>query len=266
MMRERDIALQKYKQTKSVADYSNYAMIRNLVLSTVRKEKAAYLSTKLNTGNNRVLWQTINRLNIKKKNISEIPLHLKNPGEINAHFMSVFSAANSCHVATDYYNSHKFSDDIKFSLRLATIDEIKNIALSVKSNAFGVDDINANMTSYCLPVIAKYITHIINCCIEVGYYPQLWKYSLIKPLPKSKSVSTYDDLRPISLLPTLSKIFERFIYVQLYEYVTTKGILPETQSGFRKEYSTTSALLNVSDFIIRSLDAGLAAALVLLDF
>nr|CAI5827095.1 unnamed protein product [Callosobruchus analis] len=50
MMRERDIALQKYKQTKSVADYSNYAMIRNLVLSTVRKEKAAYLSTKLNTG------------------------------------------------------------------------------------------------------------------------------------------------------------------------------------------------------------------------
>nr|CAH7758029.1 unnamed protein product [Callosobruchus chinensis] len=122
------------------------------------------------------------------------------------------------------------------------------------------------MILYCLPVIAKYITHIINCCIEAGYFPQLWKFSLIKPLPKSKSVLTYDDLRPISLLPTLSKVFERFIYFQLFEYVTSKGILPEMQSGFRKGYSTISVLLNVSDYIIRSLDAGLATSLVLLDF
>nr|CAH7757999.1 unnamed protein product [Callosobruchus chinensis] len=266
MMRERDIALQKYKQTKSISDHSNYAKLRNLVLSAIRREKAAYLSSKLNTGNSCVLWQTINRLNIKKKQFSEIPLYLKNAGEINEHFMSVFSPENSCPIATDYYNSHRFAENIEFSLRLATVDEIKHIALNLKSNAFGVDDINADMILYCLPVIAKYITHIINCCIEAGYFPQLWKFSLIKPLPKSKSVLTYDDLRPISLLPTLSKVFERFIYFQLFEYVTSKGILPEMQSGFRKGYSTTSVLLKVSDYIIRSLDAGLATLLVLLDF
>nr|CAH7731451.1 unnamed protein product [Callosobruchus chinensis] len=172
--------------------------------------------------------------------------------------MSVFSPENSCTIATDYYNSHRFAEHIEFSLRLATVDEIKHIALNLKSNAFGVDDINADTILYCLPVI--------NCCIEAGYFPQLWKFSLIKPLPKSKSVLTYDDLRPISLLPTLSKVFERFIYFQLFEYVTSKGILPEMQSGFRKGYSTTSVLLNISDYIIRSLDAGLATSLVLLDF
>nr|CAI5856375.1 unnamed protein product [Callosobruchus analis] len=43
-------------------------------------------------------------------------------------------------------------------------------------------------------------------------------------------------------------------------------IVPESQSGFRKGYGTTSVLFNVSDHIIRSLDSGLVTALLLLDF
>ncbi|CAH1995043.1 unnamed protein product [Acanthoscelides obtectus] len=122
------------------------------------------------------------------------------------------------------------------------------------------------MLKYSISATAPHITHIINCCIEVGYYPSLWKYALIKPLPKISIPSVYNDLRPISILPALSKVLEKVIYLQLYEFVISNQIIPESQSGFRRGYSTTLLLLNVSDDIIRSLDAGLATALVFLDF
>nr|CAH7730069.1 unnamed protein product [Callosobruchus chinensis] len=61
-------------------------------------------------------------------------------------------------------------------------------------------------------------------------------------------------------------IWSPLIYVQLFEYGTFKGILPEIQPGFRKGYSITSVLLNVPDYITKSLDAGLATSLILLDF
>nr|CAI5822973.1 unnamed protein product [Callosobruchus analis]CAI5841875.1 unnamed protein product [Callosobruchus analis] len=51
-----------------------------------------------------------------------------------------------------------------------------------------------------------------------------------------------------------------------YEYASSKGILTETRSDFRKGYSTASALLKVTDYNMRSLDSGLTTALVLLDF
>ncbi|KPJ04628.1 putative RNA-directed DNA polymerase from transposon BS [Papilio xuthus] len=64
----------------------------------------------------------------------------------------------------------------------------------------------------------------------------------------------------------MSKILEKVVWIQLAEYLETNNILPEFQSGFRKGYSTTTALLDVSDNIIAAQDNGMCTILVLLDF
>ena len=121
------------------------------------------------------------------------------------------------------------------------------------------------MLQLCLPTVCPYITHIVNCCLDTGY-PEIWKISIVKPLPKTTSRKAYNELRPNSILPAMSKIVERIVHIQMYDYVTKQNILSSSQSGFRKEFSTTTLLLNVTDDIIRSLDNGLATAVILLDF
>lgn len=266
MMKQRDKALSKYKRTKSTDDHTYYKQMRNLVTNAVTKEKAAYLTFQQNNVNKKELWKSIKYLNMKKRTVTDIPNDLKHPNNLNDYFLSVFSPPNNCLDKTNFYKSNKHDNNFKFTFRLATIEEVKSEIYNLKSNAYGKDNICAKMLQLCLPAVCPYVTHIVNCCLETGYYPEMWKISLVKPLPKTANPQAYNELRPISILPTMSKIVERIINVQMYDYVTENNILSDLQSGFRKQYSTSTLLLNVTDNIIRDLDNGLATALILLDF
>ncbi|XP_073941067.1 vacuolar protein sorting-associated protein 52 homolog [Choristoneura fumiferana] len=57
------------------------------------------------------------------------------------------------------------------------------------------------------------------------------------------------DLRPISVLPCLSKVLEKAVCLQLTDYLESNGLLPHVQSGFRRNRSTATALLDVADIV-----------------
>jgi hypothetical protein len=72
-------------------------------------------------------------------------------------------------------------------------------------------------------------------------YPERLKFSLIKPIYKSGDKSSPSNYRTISLLPVLSKIFEKVIYDRLFDYLHSNVQLNEHQHGFRSEMSTENA-------------------------
>lgn len=109
-------------------------------------------------------------------------------------------------------------------------------------------------------------THIFNICLETGYFPEVWKTAVVSPIPKRNTPTCFNDLRPICLLPVLSKILEKVICIQLTDYFNEHHLFPKNQSGFRTGHSTTALLLNISDNIIRTLDKSMATVVVLLDF
>jgi hypothetical protein len=73
-------------------------------------------------------------------------------------------------------------------------------------------------------------------------------------------------LRPISILPALSKALEILMRDQMVCFLKSVGALDVFQSGFRSGHSTVTALLNITDDIHGYLDRGLFVVLVLLDF
>ena len=178
-MSDRDKTLSKYKECKSILDWINYKQLRNRTVATIRQEKAAYLAYNQNISS-KELWKAINKLNIKQKQNTEIPPQLCDTNEINSYFSSVFSPTNNCPDTVNNYNSDKFNNNLSFHFNLATITEVKNVIDNLKSNARGCDDISALMIKYCAPVICQHITHIINYCLEIGFFPNEWKLS-IKP-------------------------------------------------------------------------------------
>lgn len=263
---DRKKALLKYKKSKNLNDYIHYKQLRNLTVSSIRREKAAYLSQYQDNFSNKDLWKALNTLNVKQKQNQEIPDHLSNVDEINNYFASVFSRPNNCINSVNNYISNRFEQNLHFQFHLVTADDIKEVIFNLKSNASGCDGISVKMLKFCFPVISNHILHIVNCCLDVGYFPENWKLSLIKPLPKITVPLEYSDLRPITMIPTLSKILEKIVQLQIYDYATENNILSHLQSGFRKGFSTTTLLSNVSDNIFNSLDEGKATALILLDF
>lgn len=87
----------------------------------------------------------------------------------------------------------------------------------------------------------------------------MWKGTIGIPFAKKASPSAYSDLRIISNLPTLSKIFEKLLATQMHEFVARNNIVPINQCGFCQGFSTAVALATVTDGIIRARDKKLCA-------
>lgn len=267
MMKNRDKALAKYKVTKNDADWAAYRYLRNFTLYAIRREKKAYCRSLFSGANMKKCWRGLGSMGVTTKRLYEIPNELKNADEINDYFSQIVNqSVTDCSDIVAFYKKNRHSSHKLFSFVLVTTHEVAKIIDSVRSNAVGTDSVSISMIKLCLPHILPYITHIINCCLEEGYFPQVWKSAIVKPVPKINNPTSYSDLRPISLLPTLSKILEKAVRKQLYEFVNSNDIVPACQSGFRESHSTTSALLNVTDSIFGALDKKQITALVLLDY
>ncbi|CAG4980526.1 unnamed protein product [Colias eurytheme] len=127
-------------------------------------------------------------------------------------------------------------------------------------------DINNFVSNFNSIILSIYdclapIKHFLTCT-----FPSTWRKALIKPLPKTNNPNCLKDLRPISILPCLSKILEKVVCEQVRRYLDLNDMLPTRQSGFRKQNSTITALLDVVDNMLEAQDRGEGSLLILLDY
>ena len=90
--------------------------------------------------------------------------------------------------------------------------------------------------------------------------------SLYSSNPKLDSPQDNNDFRPISVLPVLSKIYDRLIHNQVDEFLENHHLLEDNISEFRKSHSTTSVLLSIQDDILKAMNRSECTLLVLADF
>lgn len=267
LMRERDNAKVRVKESNTLENRNYYKSLRNLTKSAIRREKVAYLAFIEGQHNARKLWKTLQDFQVYHTNRANcLPTTFADANRINDYFCSVFKKTDKCNAKIFYYNSNKYKENVEFTFTLVSPSVVYGSFNSIKSNAAGIDDLTLVMLKLCLPMIVNHVTHIINCCLEIGYFPQCWKRSVVTPVPKVKNPSSVNELRPISLLPVLSKVLERVVHLQASNFLRKNSLLPVHQSGFVEGRSTTSALFNITDNIVRALDEKQASMLVLLDY
>ena len=134
-----------------------------------------------------------------------------------------------------------------------------------RSKGIGHDGIPITFWINVTSVIVRPLTDLFNLCIRNNIYPTKWKTSLIIPLYKKKgSRFCIENYRPISLLPTISKIFEACLYNTLKTIVLPK--ISRHQHAFKPKSSTTSNLLDTYYYICKSLDKREQIDLITIDF
>jgi len=114
-------------------------------------------------------------------------------------------------------------------------------------------------------VITKPLCYIINLSLQTGLFPSDLKAARVTPIFKSGQKDSFDNYRPISILPALSKIFEKCAHKQLMRYLEDNGLLSESQFGFRKNRSTEHATTLFSDHIRKAMDKGQLTGAVFID-
>ena len=116
------------------------------------------------------------------------------------------------------------------------------------------------------PKILKLSANIVNKSITVGEFPCLWKEAKVKPLFKSGAKDEINNYRPISVLPTFSKLIEKWVDSQFFKYLDNFNLLNKSQSGFRPKHSTESALILMIDSWLKTINEGEIVGCVLIDF
>ena len=136
-----------------------------------------------------------------------------------------------------------------------TQTEILNLPLGlVASKASGMDGISAKVLKIAAPVITPSLALIFNQSISISIFPSDWKIARVTPIFKTGAKQDMENYRPISVISIVSKIMEKLIYNQLYDYLINSNILSNSQHGVRPCHSTTTALLDITNRWYQSMD------------
>ena len=145
--------------------------------------------------------------------------------------------------------------------------EIKSIIHSLKnSKSPGNDNIHNLLLKHCPRNVHILLTYLFNSCFSLSYFPYIWKHAIVIPIPKPfKDTSNPINYRPISLLCSLSKVFERIIQFRLLNHIETKQCLPNIQFGFRQFHSTNHQVKRLAQTIKVNINNKRSIGVVLLD-
>ena len=118
----------------------------------------------------------------------------------------------------------------------------------------GWDCISNRIVKYIKHEIVSPLTKLINKSLELGVFPDSMKLAHITPLYKSGSECLNTNYRPISLLPVLSKIFEKVMYSRIYSFLQSTNQLFKSQYGFCKHHSCENAVQELLSVITKGFD------------
>jgi hypothetical protein len=267
----KDNLFKKYQTSPTTENRVKYNAYKNLFTSLKRKAEKNYLSNKLEQAKNNLkeTWRIIKDVINKKTTDFSFPdsfkyenTIIKDPGEIGNKFNEFFvtigpkldAKIDPPQVEFQTYLRRDISDS--FYIKPTTPEEIMNIIHVCKNKqSSGWDDIPMTIIKYVGPHIAAPFAHICNLSFSSGLFPSEMKTAKVTPVYKGDSRDEFSNYRPISLLPNFSKILEKIMFNRLSEFLNKHEILYEQQYGFRQNFSTDLALLELSDKIAESIDA-----------
>lgn len=260
----RDEAFRIYKRNQSEINWRAFTKLRNYVTQLNKKAKAAFGKQHFdNISCSKDFWKKINKFGVSEDSGGLSHFDTNNLDNLNSYFVSLHDSNPSTRIDTSIVEK---SD--AFSFRNVLIDEVGNALSQLKSNAEGLDHINLKFIKIIFPALNLYFLHIINYILSSSKFPLSWKLAKIIPIPKKTNPSDFSDYRPISVLPCLSKLCEKLMKDQIMVFLDSDDRVEiyKLQSGFRANYSTTTALLNITEKIRENIDKKKASLLLFLDF
>jgi Reverse transcriptase (RNA-dependent DNA polymerase) len=271
---KKKIAHKLYKSTGLVSDYNIFSELRAKCKFFSKKDYQYYIYKiqKNLKSYPTQFWKFIN--NKRKSNFLPNYMHLHNeqfdtPNDIiNAfakYFSSVYENHNSININdTESTIPPKVLLSPIHSISINLIEVFEALSSLNSNSSPGSDLLPSVFLKNCKFVISQPLLFLFNLSLSTGIFPDAWKTSFIRPIPKSQDLSNISNYRSISLLSLIPKIFESIVSNKILPDLN--NVIIDDQHGFRRNRSTTTNLLIFHNFVSDALSAGSSVDVIYTDF
>ena len=247
--------------------WADFRAVRNKLKSAIRQARVELTTKALSSNKPKDVWRIIHRI------LKPSPQPLRHdPERLNTFFASTAERTLGTH-AVPHASVYQLIENLPnldqplFRLRLVSQGEVLQVLKSLRNDSStGPDQIPVKFVKITAEIIAGPLTVIVNSCIRNSYFPKSWKKARISPIPKIDHPTKDEHFRPISVLPALSKIFEKLVAKQMTAFCEQESTLKDTLSGFRKGHSTSTVLMGIRDDLMRSMKKGEVTLMIMADF
>ena len=262
LISQRDKAFEKWIKEPSIINRNELKSLGNKVTNETRKAKKEYNYKLL--GENPSASRKYKTLKCKK---SAIQPTNKMPGveALNEYFTHVGPALSS-KLPNLVYVSTIPRITKTMVLNNTTTEEINKIFRNLKNKkSTGHDGISHEILKCCSPIIEPYVADVFNKCLEQSIFPEPLKKARVIPLFKKGDRSNPENYRPISLLTSLSKVFEKVLCKRMTKFFKRNESFTPNQYGFRNKRSCTHAIGEVLDYIRNKMEKRNAGSACFID-
>ena len=282
LMQTRDKLKKAASKRKSQFLMDSYRQVRNKVNTMNSHLKKQYYTDKISSyqGNMKESWKTINELLNKRSKSSNIEC-LKDLGTETVHKKEISNVMNNffCSVGKDLANKiapvpnpllsgdyEVNKDRAEFNFKTIEVKDIRAAFAKIKTaKSFGIDNISSYFLKLALHYIGNSLAALFNTSIETSQFPDSWKVARVTPIFKEGDKTEKSNYRPISVLPVISRLFEKLVFDQLYQHMKENHLFSPDQSGFLRLHSTLTCLLKNTEEWYNGLDLGQLVGLVFID-
>ena len=267
-----------YKLSMVTLAENNY--FRNKVNKVIRAHKNRYYSDRLLACRNDIkkTWKTINFILSRKNRNDSIKSILCNniiytddsdiASIFNDYFCSIGREYDSVIPASQLDPCHFINvpQSSSFFLEPVSPIEISYHIKNLKKSKENINTVSVAMLKDNHDLFSKIFADLVNACFETGTFPKIFKKAIVLPLYKKHDADVLTNYRPISKLPTISKIIEKCIKSRLLRYFTSNNLLNQVQFGFQPGLSTQDAILYLTERLYSNLNSKLSSVAIYIDF
>ena len=284
----------KYNKTRNPADFENYRRQRNLVVKLNKSEKRRFFEkvSKSSPNSPKIFWESCKPFFTNKCHSQEILSLIENDEVIqddnsiakvfNDYFNSITESLNITPWKPDVICSNIEDIIIKFADHPSILNirrhgkhesvfrfshiypwETYEVIMALNRSKSSGGPYPTKLLQSVAKSVSVPLTDCFNNCISDGTFPDELKLATIFPVFKAEDESDKENYRPISILPTLSKVFEKLLAHQLSAFFCTK--FSKFLCGFRAKYSTQTALIRLLHQWLKCLDNSGKIGTILMD-
>ena len=247
-----------------------YKVVNNQLNTLIKNVQEKYQHKKFtdSLGNPKEIWKSINQVigkvrNNAKNNEFEIentlvsdPMIIAN--KFNDFFTSIGGDLSMNHVDVPNFEMYlpRVQNNVSFTVTPVSEEEIQNILSCLKDKAAGYDDLPAFIFRENSHIFSNILCRLCNLSMQTGKFPEKLKLAKVTCLFKAGDPKLLGNYRPLSVLPTISKLLERIMHTRLTFYLKENNFLSDEQYGFRERHTTEDALNNTVTSMYQGFESG----------
>ena len=269
-------------ENKAKYDKLNLFCDKHIEIAKTKYRKAYFEKYK---NDSRKQWQMINNLLGRKNKTLDLNKLINSDGAsvsspkaiaecFNDYFSNIAgnlkqSSGHDQELSSIPNSYQKFlKDPVSRSIYLDKVSpsEVYKTIQSFKNKSTRDTKIEALKVANSSRVFTSSLAMVVNKSFQEGIFPEQLKAAKVVPIHKEGSKTDVSNYRPISLLTSFSKVYEKLMHCRILKFLESNGSLSELQYGFRPGRSCEHALLNAQNSLLESLSKRQVSLLLLIDF